>query len=131
MQSLKIPQSPMISGNGLMAGEWLVFMNEFIRLCNNVITSDTINQAASAALIASGFRYAVDFERDETIQNVAISAYADAQIEAAALAIAKDETINQTSIVVQPDDQPQNNPYALMSAIEQQLYEQQIWSLTV
>ena len=129
MQTLMIPQSPMIGGNGLMAGEWLVFMNEFIRLCNNVIISDAINQAASAALIASGFRYAVDFERDETIQNVAISAYADAQIEAVALTVAKDETIDQASIVVQPDDQQQDNPYALISSIEQQLYDQQIWSL--
>lgn len=129
MQPLKIPQSPMIARNGMMASEWLVFINEFIRLCNMIITDDIINQALEAAIIASGFRYSTDVNYDETIQNVTMTTAAETQIETVALAIAQDVIIDHTAVVIQQDDQQQDNPYALISSIEQQLYDQQIWSL--
>lgn len=129
MQTLMIPQSPIVDSRGMMPSEWLVFFNEFIRLSNLVISSDTINQAADAAMIASGFRYTVDVERDEIIQNVTVTANSKSKIENVALAITQDEVIQNTAIQITQDDQQQDNPYALISSIEQQLYDQQIWSL--
>ena len=45
MQQLKLPQSPFVTPNFMVAGEWLVFLNEFIRLLNLLTSSGTIDAA--------------------------------------------------------------------------------------
>ena len=42
MQTLMIPQSPIADNRGQVTQEWLVFMNELIRLNNTVISSDVL-----------------------------------------------------------------------------------------
>lgn len=145
MQPLKIPQSQIIGINGMMAGEWLVFINEFIRLCNAVITSDTINKADDAEQNSLGYASIATTKNDDVSTYVALaSAVNDEPIDSVAVVITNDEpienvavTANQgehvdnTPLVIQQNEQVQDNPYALISAIEQQQYEQQLWSLTV
>ena len=54
MQKLKIPQSQMIAANGFVTQEWLVFINELIRLNNNVISSGTIEKGDDADVLGIG-----------------------------------------------------------------------------
>lgn len=119
MQQLMIPKSPIVDGRGQITQEWLVFMNELIRLSNQVISSDVVDKAKdSSDLIIEGLRLSSIAmpESDE------LSTYV-------APVIQQDEVIQNTAIQVTHDDQQQDNPYALISSIEQQLYDQQIWGL--
>lgn len=119
MQTLMIPQSPIVDNRGLITQEWLVFMNELIRLSNTVISSDAVNKAddndeLTITSLAQPSVY--------TPENYELTTYVTPIIE-------QDEVIQNTAIQITQDDQQQDNPYALISSIEQQLYDQQIWSL--
>ena len=119
MQQLKIPQSQMVAANGFVTQEWLVFINELMRLNNNVISSDVVDKADDndELTITSLMQPSVSIpENDE------LTTYVTPIIE-------QDEVIQNTAIQITQDDQQQDNPYALISSIEQQLYDQQIWSL--
>lgn len=131
MQPLKIPQSQIISGNGMMASEWLVFINEFIRLCNAVITSGTISKAEDAEFNSVQQVATATHESNEISTYVAPIIARDEVIDSVPILVSRDEPIINTAIIMQHDEQPLDNPYALLSAIKQQQYEQQLWSLTV
>lgn len=145
MQPLKIPQSPMVTGKGVMASEWLVFINEFIRLCNAVIVSDTINKAndseqnslsyTSIALVSNDYEsihVALPASINELVGSVAsVVVGNDDAVQNVAVVINQDDRIDNTSLLNPHDEQLPDNPYALLSAIKQQQYEQQIWSLNV
>lgn len=145
MQELKIPQSQIIATNGMMATEWLVFINEFIRLSNAVIASNTISKADAAEFNSVGQAVITGFDADdeistylppmvaydEQINNIAIDAVRDEQINNVAMVLGHDERIDNTTVLISNDDLLPDNPYALLTAIGQQQYEQQIWSLTV
>lgn len=132
MQTLKIPQSPIVTPQGLITQEWLVFVNELIRLNNRVISSGTIDKGDDADVLGIGVSSIAPYLDSDVLSTyVAPVITQDEQISNVALALVQDEPIQNTAIQITQDDQPQNNPYALMSAIEQQQYEQQIWSLTV
>lgn len=123
MQQLKIPQSQFVTPNNMVAGEWLVFLNELIRLGNLIISSDTIEKGNNAefASIEQSF---VSF--DMTASN-------NQEVAQVALITPSDDVVPQTPIYANTDENSAtgDNPYAQMSAIEQQLYDQQIWNLTV
>ena len=123
MQQLKIPQSQFVTPNNMVAGEWLVFLNELIRLGNLIISSDTIEKGNNAefASIEQSF---VSF--DMTASN-------NQEVAQVALITPSDDVVPQTVIYANTDENSAtgDNPYAQMSAIEQQLYDQQIWNLTV
>ena len=119
MQKLKIPQSQMIAANGFVTQEWLVFINELIRLNNNVISSGTIEKGDNADILGIGVSSITPY-----LDNDVLSTYA-------APVIMPDEQINNVTLNTSYDEPDENNPYALMSAIEQQLYDQQIWGLNV
>lgn len=122
MQQLKLPQSPFVTPNFMVAGEWLVFLNEFIRLLNLLISSGTIDAAQEAIDLASTTRITMDF----------INAQDDAsQAGVVHLSINDYEDISQVGLVMQNEEPKVDTPYAQLSAIEQQLYDQQIWNLTV
>lgn len=119
MQQLMIPQSPIVDSRGMMTQEWLVFTNELIRLSNQVISSDVVDKAdGNEDLVIEGLKQSSIYmpESDELTTYVAPI-------------IKQDEPIQNTSIQITQDDQQQDNPYALISAIEQKLYDQQIWGL--
>lgn len=121
MQQLMIPQSPIVDGRGLVTQEWLVFINELIRLSNQVISSDVIDKAdGNDELIIEGLKQSsiVMQNNDELATYVAPT-------------IIQDEPISSVTITANREELPQDNPYALISAIEQYQYEQQLWSLTV
>lgn len=121
MQTLMIPQSPIVDNRGMMTQEWLVFTNELIRLSNNVITSDVIeNVDGSNERIIEGFKQSSIIMPDDE----EVSTYV-------APIIIQDEPINNVALVINSDESPQDNPYALMAAIKQQQYDQEIWSLNV
>ena len=119
MQTLNIPQSAIVDSRGLITQEWLVFMNELIRLSNQVISSDVIDKA--------------DDTDDIIIESLRLSSIAmpesDELTTYVAPVIQQDEVIQHTAVQMMHDDQQQDNPYALISSIEQQLYDQQIWGL--
>lgn len=122
MQQLKLPQSPFVTPNFMVAGEWLVFLNEFIRLLNLLISSGTIDAAQEAIDLASTTRVTMDF----------IHAQDDAsQAGVVHLSVNDYEDISQVGLVMQNEEPKVDTPYAQLSAIEQQLYDQQIWNLTV
>lgn len=132
MQTLMIPQSPIVDNRGLITQEWLVFMNELIRLSNTVISSDVVNKADdNDELIITSLAQPSVYtpENYELTTYVAPIIEQDEVIQNTPLSIAQDEPIQSTSIQITQDDQTQDNPYALISSIEQQLYDQQIWSL--
>lgn len=119
MQQLNIPQSPIVDSRGMMTQEWLVFTNQLIRLSNSVISSDVVDK--------------VDDNDDLTISSlqqpsVYIPESHDLNTYVAPI-IEQDELIQNTSIQITQDDQKQDNPYALISSIEQQIHDQQIWGL--
>lgn len=119
MQTLNIPQSPIVDNRGLITQEWLVFMNELIRLSNQVISSDVIDKA--------------DGNDDIIIEGLRLSSIAMPESDELSTYVApiiqQDEAIQNTAIQITQDNQQQDNPYALISSIEQQLYDQQIWGL--
>lgn len=132
MQQLQIPQSPMVAPNGFVTQEWLVFINELMRLNNNVISSDVVdvvNESELTSIAASNI--APYFEESALSTYVAPVITQDEQINNIALALVQDEPISNVQLHMNHDEPIDTNPYALMSAIEQQQYEQQIWSLTV
>jgi len=132
MQQLKIPQSQMVAANGFVTQEWLVFINELMRLNNNVISSGTIEKGDDADVLGIGVSSIAPYLDNDVLSTyVAPVITQDEKINNVALALVQDEPINNVALNMSYDEQPQDNPYALMSAIEQQLYEQQIWSLTV
>lgn len=123
MQQLKIPQSQFVTPNNMVAGEWLVFLNELIRLGNLIISSDTIKKGNNAefASIEQSF---VSFD---------IATANSQEVAQVALITPSDDVVPQTPIYANTDENiaTGDNPYAQLSAIEQQLYDQQIWNLTV
>ena len=119
MQKLKIPQSQMVAANGFIAQEWLVFINELIRLSNNVISSGTIEKGNDADTLGIGVSSIAPY-----LNNDVLSTYV-------APVVTQDEQINNVALNTSHDEPAENNPYALMSAIDQQLYDQQIWGLNV
>lgn len=123
MQQLKIPQSQFVTPNNMVAGEWLVFLNELIRLGNLIISSDTIEKGNNAE-VASIEQSFVSFD---------IAASNSQEVAQVALITPSDDVVPQTPIYANTDENSAtgDNPYAQMSAIEQQLYDQQIWNLTV
>jgi len=132
MQKLKIPQSQMVAANGFVTQEWLVFINELMRLNNNVISSGTIEKGDDSDILSIGVASIAPYlNNDELSTYVAPVVMPDEQINNVALALVQDEPINNVQLHMNHDEPIDTNPYALMSAIEQQQYEQQIWSLTV
>lgn len=132
MQKLKIPQSQMVAANGFIAQEWLVFINELIRLSNNVISSGTIEKGNDADVLSIGVSSITPYLDNDVLSTyVAPVITQDEQINNVALALVQDEPINNVALNVGHDEPTENNPYALMSAIEQQIYDQQIWGLNV
>ena len=123
MQQLKIPQSQFVTPNNMVAGEWLVFLNELIRLGNLIISSDTIKKGNDAefAIIEQSF-----VSLDMAVSN-------NQEVAQVALTTPSDDVVPQTPIYANTDENSAtgDNPYAQLSAIEQQLYDQQIWNLTV
>lgn len=119
MQQLMIPQSLIVDSRGMMTQEWLVFINELIRLSNQVISSEVVDKAGNNDdLTIDSLKQPVVYMPD----NYELSTYV-------APVIPQDEPMQNTSIQITQDDQQQDNPYALISAIEQKLYDQQIWEL--
>lgn len=119
MQQLMIPQSPIADNRGQVTQEWLVFINELIRLSNQVISSDVVDKADdNDDLTIDSLKQPVVYIPD----NSELSTYV-------APIIQQDESIQNTPIQITQDDQQQDNPYALISAIERKLYDQQIWEL--
>lgn len=119
MQQLMIPQSPIVNQQGQITQEWLVFMNELIRLSNQVISSDVVDKAdGTDEAIIEGLRQSniIVPEDDE------MTTYVMPFVE-------QDEVIQNTPVQITQDDQHQDNPYALISTIEQKIHDQQIWSL--
>lgn len=132
MQTLKIPQSPIVNQQGLITQEWLVFINELIRLNNRVISSGTIEKGDDADILGIGVSSITHYLDNDLLSTyVAPVITQDEQINNVALALVQDEPINSVSLNMNHDDQSQDNPYALISSIEQQLYDQQIWGLNV
>lgn len=120
MQTLMIPQSPIVDNRGQVTQEWLVFMNELIRLSNNVISSDVVDKADNTdEIIIEGLK-----------QSSIIVPVDDEMATYVTPVIENDEPISNVSLVASNEELPQDNPYALMAAIKQQQYDQQIWSLT-
>lgn len=119
MQQLKIPQSQMVAANGFVTQEWLVFINELMRLNNNVISSGTIEKGDDADILSIG------------VASIAPYLNSDELSTYVAPVIMPDEQINNVALSMSHDEPTENNPYALISAIEQQLYDQQIWGLNV
>lgn len=119
MQTLMIPQSPIVDSRGMMMQEWLVFTNELIRLSNQVISSDVVDKAnGNEALIIEGLK-----------QSSIIMPNDDEMSTYVAPVVIQDEPIENVAPVINNEELPQDNPYALMSAIEQQQYDQELWSL--
>lgn len=123
MQQLKIPQSQFVTPNNMVAGEWLVFLNELIRLGNLIISSDTIEKGNNAEFAS--------IEQSFVSLDMAVSN--NQEVAQVALITPSDDVVPQTPIYANIDENSAtgDNPYAQMSAIEQQLYDQQIWNLTV
>lgn len=132
MQQLNIPQSPIVDNRGQITQEWLVFMNELIRLSNNVISSDVVDKADDTdEIIIEGLKQS-NVIVPEDIQMSTYVAPITMQYETVgdvAISISHDETMQSTPVQIAQDDQQQDNPYALISSIEQQIHDQQIWSL--
>lgn len=132
MQTLMIPQSPIADNRGQVTQEWLVFINELIRLSNNVISSGTIEKGDDAGILSIGVSSIRPYLDNDLLSSyVAPVITQDEQITNVALALVQDEPINNVALNMSYDEQPKDNPYALISAIEQQLYDQQIWGLNV
>lgn len=134
MQTLMIPQSPIVNQQGIITQEWLVFMNELIRLSNQVISSDVIDKAdGNEEMVIEGFKQSsiIAPSDDEVSTYVAPTIIHEEPIENVSLNIVQDEPINNVALVINSDELPQDNPYALMAAIKQQQYDQEIWSLNV
>lgn len=132
MQQLMIPQSPIVDNRGQITQEWLVFMNELIRLSNNVISSEVIDKAdGTDEAIIEGLRQSsiIVPEDDEMATYVMPFVEQDAPIDNVAIPSNSDETIQNTPVQIVQDNQNQDNPYALISTIEQKIHDQQIWSL--
>lgn len=123
MQQLKIPQSQFVTPNNMVAGEWLVFLNELIRLGNLIISSDTIKKGNDAEFAS--------IEQSFVSLDMAVSN--NQEVAQVALITPSDDVVPQTPIYANTDENSAtgDNSYAQMSAIEQQLYDQQIWNLTV
>ena len=123
MQQLKIPQSQFVTPNNMVAGEWLVFLNELIRLGNLIISSDTIKKGNDAEFAS--------IEQSFVSLDMAVSN--NQEVAQVALITPSDDVVPQTPIYANTDENSAtgDNPYAQLSAIEQQLYDQQIWNLTV
>ena len=124
MQQLKIPQSQFVTPNNMVAGEWLVFLNELIRLGNLIISSDTIKKGDNAEFASIEQNSLIGFD---------IATANSQEVDQVALITPSDDVVPQTPIYANTDENSTtgDNPYAQMSAIEQQLYDQQIWNLTV
>ena len=123
MQQLKIPQSQFVTPNNMVAAEWLVFLNELIRLGNLIISSDTIEKSNNAEFASI----------EQSFVSLDIAASNNQEVVQVALITPSDDVVPQTPIYANTDENSAtgDNPYAQMSAIEQQLYDQQIWNLTV
>ena len=123
MQQLKIPQSQFVTPNNMVAGEWLVFLNELIRLGNLIISSDTIKKSNDAEFASI----------EQSFVSLDMTASNSQEVAQVALISPSDDVVPQTPIYANTDENSAtgDNPYAQMSAIEQQLYDQQIWNLTV
>lgn len=123
MQQLKIPQSQFVTPNNMVAGEWLVFLNELIRLGNLIISSDTIKKSNDAEFASI----------EQSFVSLDMTASNNQEVAQVALITPSDDVVPQTPIYANTDENSAtgDNPYAQMSAIEQQLYDQQIWNLTV
>lgn len=124
MQQLKIPQSQFVTPNNMVAGEWLVFLNELIRLGNLIISSDTIKKGDNAEFASIEQNSLIGFD---------IATANSQEVDQVALITPSDDVVPQTTIYANTDENSAtgDNPYAQLSAIEQQLYDQQIWNLTV
>lgn len=132
MQQLMIPQSPIVDNRGQITQEWLVFMNELIRLSNNVISSEVVDKAdGTDEAIIEGLRQSsiIVPEDDEMTTYVMSFVEQDVPIDNVATPSNSDETIQNTPVQIVQDNQNQDNPYALISTIEQKIHDQQIWSL--
>ena len=122
----------MTAANGFVTQEWLVFINELIRLNNNVISSGTVDKSNDADVLSIGVSSIAPYiNNDELSTYVAPVITQDEQINNVALALAPDEPINNVALNMSHDEPTENNPYALISSIERQIYDQQIWGLNV
>ena len=121
MQQLKIPQSPIVTANGLITHEWLVFINELSRLNNRAIGSDTIEKANDAQFNSVGQTSFIGLDM-ATDSDSDISTTINTQA---------DEVVEVVPLQQKVDEHLADNPYALLNAIEQRVYEQQIWGLIV
>ena len=121
MQQLKIPQSPIVTANGSITNEWLVFINELSRLNNRAIDSDTIEKANDAQFNSVGQTSFIGWDMAADSDS---SAYITINTQ-------DDEFIEVVPLQQQADENIADNPYALLNAIEQRVHEQEIWGLIV
>ena len=135
MQQLKIPQSQFVTPNNMVAGEWLVFLNELIRLGNLIISSDTIekgNNAEFASIEQSFVSFDIAASNSQEVAQVALITPSDDVVPQTPIYANTDtQSVDNVPLQITHEESSSDNPYAQMSAIEQQLYDQQIWNLTV
>lgn len=135
MQQLKIPQSQFVTPNNMVAGEWLVFLNELIRLGNLIISSDTIkkgNNAEFASIGQSFVSFDMTASNSQEVAQVALITQSDDVVPQTPIYANTDaQSVDNVPLQITHEESSGDNPYAQMSAIEQQLYDQQIWNLTV
>lgn len=135
MQHLKIPQSQFVTPNNMVAGEWLVFLNELIRLGNLIISSDTIekgNNAEFASIEQSFVSFDMTTSNNQEVAQVALITPSDDVVPQTPIYANTDaQSVDNVPLQITHEESSCDNPYAQLSAIEQQLYDQQIWNLTV
>lgn len=135
MQQLKIPQSQFVTPNNMVAGEWLVFLNELIRLGNLIISSDTIkkgNNAEFASIEQSFVSFDIAASNSQEVAQVALITPSDDVVPQTPIYAKIDaQSVDNVPLQITYEESSSDNPYAQLSAIEQQLYDQQIWNLTV